>query len=341
MWTESKTTELAQKLTISKKSSDNGYVNGASNSHYYFDTTNTYTTSTTHHNTSGQEISPSATDRYIQFNDFTISLTSSANNKFAEDLGLSVTPYNLYGTGSTVTNGGATNPTNNSSRGALRVDTNSITTKTYIDDATAIGGLHVRSGTGQYPTTFGATYDHTVNIVSDGSNTEMQLVNGCFYTPNYSSAYKNYTTFYTHSGSLPDYSSISADTNYRYVTFKYTGRISNASGCRLVFQNSSGFSDIKPTDIQLCIKIINSGASSNDTAWLDANESVSGVGVNSSNKVTNGTPCLSTSGTYTSTATTKYCYLENPTTGDLYVRLGIRNNSSKYIKYIAVYNNFA
>ena len=334
-------TTLSGTLTISKKSSDNGYVNGASNSHYYFDTSDTYTTSTTHHNTSGQELSASSSDRYIQFNDFTISLTSSANNRFAEDLGISVVPYNLYGTGSTVTEGGATNPSNNASRGTLRVDTNSITTKTYIDDASAIGGLHVRSGTGQYASTFGATYDHTINIASDGSNTEMQLVNGYFYTPSYSSGYKNYTSFYTHSGSLPDYSGISADSSYRYVTFKYTGRISNASGCRVVFQNSSGFSSATPSDIQLCIKIINSGATSNNTAWLDANSAVSGVGVNSSNKVVNGTTCLSTSGTYTSTATTKYCYLENPTTGDLYVRLGIRNNSSKYIKYIRVYNNFA
>ena len=134
---------------------------------------------------------------------------------------------------------------------------------------------------------------------------------------------------------------ISDTSNYRFVTFKYTNLISNSNGCRITFVNSSGFSSVTPSDISLHIKINNSGSNSNNTGWLNANDAVSGVGVTSSNKNNNGTTCLSISGSYVSTSTLKYCYLPSPTTGDLYIRLGIKIGSNKNISYISVQNNLS
>ena len=126
--------------------------------------------------------------------------------------------------------------------------------------------------------------------------------------------YKDYSSFYipeTISYTYPDYSNIltSESNDYRFVTFKYTGTINNAFGFTLDFIESTNFSTVKPTDISLHIKIVNSTTTSNNTAWLNANESISGVGVNEFNKVIDGT-MSSTSGSYRSTATRKYCYIQ-------------------------------
>ena len=43
---------------------------------------------------------------------------------------------------------------------------------------------------------------------------------------------------------------------------------------------------------------------------INNGENILRRGINSSNKIVNGTPCLSTSGSYSSTSTKKYCYLE-------------------------------
>jgi len=327
---------------------------------YYITPANGYATSSTLYNTNGYTLDATNSRGKIQFKDFTVDLNSSANNIFDEDVQLSGIPYNLYGTGATVT-GEVIDTSNGNSKGDVRIDTVSSQTKSSIQSASSTYGLHVRSGydssTTYYPSgpgtgnsDFGDTYDDTADISSTSNpryDTELQLVNGRFRASGTSYAYKNYGTTYYKPESLttysfPNYSSVlSATTTFRYITFKYTGRISNASGCTIDFINTSNFgTTVKPTDITLHIKIVNSGTSSNNTGWLDANSTVSGVGINATNKVTDGTPCLSTSGSSSSTSTKKYCYLHNPTTGDLYVKLGIKLSSTKNIQYIQVTNDF-
>ena len=92
--------------------------------------------------------------------------------------------------------------------------------------------------------------------------------------------------------------------------------------------------------MSLHIKIHNSGATSNNTAWLDANDPFD-IGVNTYSKTVNGTRCLSVYKTYISTNILKYCYLDNPTTGDLYIRVGLKMNSNIKIGTIKVENNLS
>ena len=330
-----------------------------SGSKYYTEPSNKYETSTVLYNTDGYTLTPKQNRENIQINSFTFNM-SNINNIYSENVVIKGTPYNLYGTGSNVS-GSTINTTNGNSMGNIRVDGKSIVVLNNSNSSTGTYGLHVRSGydsgTTFYPSgpgtgnnDFGDNYDNTANISSNNNpryDKELQLING-YYTSYNTYAYKDYSSYYVSSSvpnsyNYPNYSNIYTNeaNNYRFVTFKYTNLISNSNGCRISFVSSSGFSSTMPNDISLHIKINNSGDNSYNTAWLNANDAVSGVGVTDSNKGNNGTTCLSISGSYVSTSTLKYCYLPSPTTGDLYIRLGIKIGSNKSISYISVQNNLS
>ena len=334
-------TNLSSTLII-----DKGDMNGSSHS-YYDINTSTYTTSTTKHNNGAILLENSNNNRLIQFNDFTISLNNIGSSVFDENIGIRIRAYNLYGSSAYVY-GTTINPATGSSRGGIRIDNASITTKNLINNANSNNGLLVQSGKDNtnvfYPSgpgtgtnQFGGTYDHTKNLVTHYT-TELQLVNGYFSTPVTTDGYKNYTSFYNviNDYTYPDYSSITSGNTYRFITFKYSNKINNTDLVTFNLINTSNFATVKPTDISLHIKINNSTNSSMNTAWLNANATVSGVGVTSNNKDINGTSCLITEGSGASTATQKKCYLPPASTGDLYIRLGIKLNSNKKIKYISV-----
>ena len=323
---------------------------------YYTVNSNKYETSTTLYNTNGYTLAGVDTRPELQSNQYTITLNSSANSTYDENIKVVGSPYNLRGNGSEQT-GYLKDTSNNNSLGNLRIDGQSLNTIGSLNNSGNSYGIQVRSGynssSASYPSgpatgnnDFGGTYDHSVSIVQTSGayyNTELQLING-YFDSNNTYGYKNYSSSY-YSGvggySYPNYSGGYITNNIRYVTFKYTGRVSNTGGVTLDFISHSGLgSSVTNSNITLHIKLNNAGDSSKNTAWLNANSSVAGTGVTSSNKDTNGTTCLSTTGTYKSTSTKKYCYLPVASTGDLYVRLGLKLGSSIKFKYIQVSNGF-
>ena len=309
---------------------------GSSHKYYTAPTTNKYQTSTTKHNTNGTELAPSSTPEEIQFNDFTISLTSSSNNKFDEDFKIHITPYSLYSPN------GATNVSNafvsniDGSTKKLRIDTNSINNdRTSAGNSSNSSGQHVRSGAGDYPSIntgandAGDTYDHVQDISSHASYTsELQLISGSYKTPTAagSNGYKDYSGFYFPGGiSLPDYSGITADANYRFHTLKYTGRISSGTyeRVRLNLTQSGLTTDYSQFDVEnhkLFLRI--QGGSSYNTGWMNCSNAVGSNGVGGGS---DGTRCIS--GT-TSTTAQRDCYIRAGTDSNavFYVRIGLRNN---------------
>ena len=134
-----------------------------------------YQTSTTLYNTDGYTLDTTTTRGRIQIRN-SVSVNSNINNIFDEDLQLSATPYNLYGSGA-VSVRGIIDTTTGTSKGSIRADTLSNTTKNNLTTSSTNYGEHVRSGidtsTTFYPSgpstnnnDFGDTYDHTKDISS-------------------------------------------------------------------------------------------------------------------------------------------------------------------------------
>jgi hypothetical protein len=292
-----------------------------------------------------------------QINDFTCSFDAVlSDNYYASDITLKMTSYNLYGSSDVELiyrdDGGTSKK--------IFVDLlSSAYFTTYLTDNNSnIYGKKVRSGsddtTSHYPSgpgtgtdDFGGTYSNSVSLLSTSPNygKELLLANGKHVTPGATYGYYNYASLYAvpvglgSSYDYPDYSTIAANSNYRYVTFEYVGVISSAKGCRLELQNFENLSSsVTDSNMSIHIKINNSGTTSNNTGWLDANAPFD-IGVNSFSKTVNGTKCLSVFKTYKSTNVLKYCYLDNPTTGDLYVKIGVKLNSTIKVGNVKITNN--
>jgi len=183
----------------------------------------------------------------------------------------------------------------------------------------------------------GGTYVHSVSISQNTGvfyASELQMING-YHDSDNTYGYKNYSSYYSGdvSYTYPDYSGEYVVDDFKYVTFKYTNVVNNSNGVTLNIIDSTGFSGAVDSNITLHIKINNSGTPSNNTGWLVC-EAVTGVGVTSLNK-SDGVACLSVSGNYQSSGTTKYAYLPVASTAeDFYVRVGIKLGSSIKFRYI-------
>lgn len=312
--------------------------------HKYWSSTGDHTVSTNLHNTSGLELQEDPP--IIQFNDFTISLNSNADDRYDEDFVVRVRPYNLYGTGNTIT---AKYMANQESPTALklRIDTKSIENLNNIN-SNVNKGLQVRSGSGQFPnigiaeTDAGDTYDHSVSLLDSYYIEELQLIGGLYSSPDaVGTAYNDYSTGYFFSGSpsIPDYSSITNNNgNYRYTTFKILGSdagIPTSQTCerlRITINNMTGLTINTQTpgnaNHRCQIRIVDIGDGSdldNHTStegWMDMTEVVTGIGVLTG---TNNTYCLNRS---TSTNSQRDVYIRPGTTKDaeIYIRIGIPNN---------------
>ena len=265
-------------LTISKDS-----ITG-SNKYFIGDTTNRYLTSTTLANTDGLTLEAKTDQNEIQFNTFSLNI-SNANNLFDESLGINVKPYNLVGTGNSV-NGLSKNATNGNSLGSIRIDTVSITALAAI---TGSFGTLVRSGSGQFPfygssnSNFGNAYDHKQHVGSGAYVEDMIMYQGVFAPKG--SGYRNYTSgngYYVFNGvsgySYPDYSSLSS--SFRYITFKYAS-ISGVTKGTITITGTNFTNQIESnTEMQLYIRVEGS------CGWLNANSSILGIGVGSSQEFT-------------------------------------------------------
>ncbi len=319
---------------------------GATHKYYTAPTSNKYQTSTTLHNTSGTLLAASSTPEEIQFNDFAISLTSSADNKFDEDFKIHVTPYSLYSPNGATNVSNAYVSTADGSTKKLRIDTNSINNdRTSSGNSSNSSGQHVRSGSGDYPsigtgaTDAGDTYNHDEDISSHASYVnELQLISGSYKSPTSagSNGYKSYSGFYFPGGiSLPDYSGITSDSSYRYHTLKYTGAISSGTyeRVRLTLTQSGltiDFSQFDAENHQLFLKV--TGNSAYETGWLNCSNA---VGVNGVGSGANGTRCINST---TSTASQRDCFIRSGTGSSavFYVRIGLKNNTNCSITNISL-----
>jgi hypothetical protein len=323
------TTSISNPVTITKTTI------GAS--HKYYNTTGNDTTSVSLMNTSGLQLSESPGG--VQFNDYTITLGATGNNKYAELMYLTVAGYNLLGSGSSSGTPGYVSNAASPVTNPLRIDTVSIA---------SLPSSKVRSGGGVYPnintgvTGAGDVYDHTVSLIASGYTEELQYINGNHRTPA-NGGYSNYSTFYFPAGasSLPNYSSITADTNIRYATFKFTGiGIGITTGqtrdkIRIILNGMSGLTvNMQTPNTQnhiFQVAIVDTPSTSTNT-WLDATNVILPVGLLTG---TNGTPCLNQG---TSTNTQRDCTILSGTTENavIYVRVGIRNNINATIQSVTV-----
>ncbi|KAG5181023.1 hypothetical protein JKP88DRAFT_279178 [Tribonema minus] len=310
-------TALAASASISASS-----IN-ASNRLYTAPASNKYATSATLHNGTGMVLAPSSTPEEIQLNTFSVTLTSGAG-KFDEGVVVKAVAYNLVGNSSEAT-GAYLNPADGTTR-ALRIDTVSVAAdRSAASFASNSAGQHVSSGTGTYPSTYGAAYDHTQLLTS---NEDAQLVSGVYVSRSYSGAlcYRDYTGFYTSGGlTFPDYSTISASSALtRWVTFKYTGRIVSGSANYVTIDMvSSGLTADFSTGVAnhaLQIKVVDS-ANTYTTGWMNCIAPILGTGLGAGS---DGTAC----GYDQQTVAKRKVYIltGSPSTCTIYVRVGMPNN---------------
>lgn len=302
----------------------------------YYTSSSSYSTSSTLHNNTGTELTINADD--VQFNNISLNI-SSASNLYNEDILVKATPYNIYTTGSQQSSK-FVNSTGVVKK--LRVDTKSLSVLNQINDSTnTTGGLQVKCGDGLYPTSFGQAYINSDTIIG---TSELQLINGRFSTPKYinsSDGYFDYSSDYHFPVNVngPDYSSVKSNSSdYRYVLFKFTNVITNGTynKLRITLNDFSNMTiDLQNNTSNHIMQLKIDGTSSFNTAWLDLTSAVSGLGVNTNNASTNGTTTLASS-----TNGRRDCYIisgtsstENPI---IYIRIGLRNNVSSYIKNVSV-----
>ena len=290
--------------------------------YYYVGTGDNAVTSTTLFNTAGLLLTSNA--GAVQFKDFSVTLNNVSSGVYSENITLQGHGFNLFGS-SLAGTGGFIGKT-------LRVDTKSINNTGKAKQVT--------SGTGQYPSITGGAagqvYSHSDSILS---TEELQLVDG-HYRSKSSGGYADYTNYYF-SGSpvLRDYTSVSVDASYRYVTFKYTGaEIGIPSGqtrekIRVTINSMSGLTVNMSTPntenhrFQVRVVDVGDGTGINDTTtlgWLDACNVISPIGLQYG---ANGTGCLNQS---TSDNDTRDVSLRNGTTrnAEIYFRIGIQGNVS-------------
>ncbi len=313
---------------------------------YYDEPATLYNTATTKHNTNGLILQENAGN--IQFNTFTTALTSAADSKFDENIAIEVTGYNLYQTGSTTT-GYAIDPTDNSSKGNIRIDTLSVDTRDLILSNTTVRGqqrkstAHQSGFTGSIGDTFPdvnnmTVYDHT-DAYPLTDNDEMILANGKFRTvSDTGSYYKDYSVFYFETILPVNYSSIGTS-GKRYYSACYTNVFTTqADEVTLKFIGQVGtWTNTTHSDISLNIKITET-TNSTDTVWMNCNSAIEATGIGESGSQTEGVTCLLLGGDSNNITDSvrKVCQLHAATSVNaiLWVRIGIDSTSDKGFQYI-------
>jgi len=332
-------------ITSIVKGSGGTHIGGGS--HFYYDIGGSAYSQGSKHNTAGTELNFSnhSSPDNIQFRDYELQLNYNSTSLFNENIKFDVKVYNIVGNSGWAGGQGAKSTANGNSLGAIRIDTVSTSLKSTISGI----GTHVKSSTGTYPSgTLDTSYDHTVNIATDGSNSELQMVNGLLQTPTSGSSdgYKDYSGFYYGGVTSLDYSSIAVGggsytaTDYRYFTMKITNVLDDTTKFRIIINGSSNFSAYNDSDHTLIAKITNTG-SSDTSNWLDC-AAARNVAQDLDYSSSDGITVASVSGDGVSTGTTRYCFCPQVTGGGsvIYVRIGLKNNSNKKFTHISVSNGW-
>jgi len=176
----------------------------------------------------------------------------------------------------------------------------------------------VISGTGQYPTNgYGGSFDSTVSLRSTYVD-ELQMLDNRYGTPN-----GDYSTNNPTAG--PDYST-GMGSGTRWVTFKPV-TLNNNSAFTLTLPNPIGtWSGVETNGIEIYYKV------EGVTGWLNGNSSYPGVG----SPVNDGDKGMVYS---ESTTNIKKCTFGSTVrSGELYIRIGLPNNSDKKFGNIIISN---
>lgn len=212
------------------------------------------------------------------------------------------TPYNLFANGSEATYTGIHTGTgvlgtaNGGLIKALYIDTvSTLELATHPTEVILTGGFS--GGIVDCPAMSSSSdhgaYDHDSVLTTGEYQQSLQFTGGTYRTAQNSDAYLDYTTYYDHPthGTLPDYSGISADGTYRYVTFQFSlAAGSTISALDITFNdaNSTLTSNSHVTTkvnsyTKLWVKLIQDGdytphaTNNNSSIWLDGNTPLSGA----------------------------------------------------------------
>jgi hypothetical protein len=313
----SSASSLSSTLTVTKTTMD-----GSTHSYYTAPATS-YATSVTKHNTNGNVLSVNPGN--IQFNTFSITLTS-ASSIYNEALQIKVSPFNLYGSGSSSTVSGRVS-TSTGSSSAIRIDTASVTA------LSSLSGTLMAPGSGQYPSSgYTTAYDHNTSIAS---TEQLQLLNGKWYSKS-AAGYSNYSSYYF-PGSVtgPDYSSISSS-GYRYVCLQFSSLSSSTYDSVQVGFSYSGLTLDTSSDtanFRLYMKVVGTTT----TNWVSGTAAINANGYDAI--TSDGLGALSTNSSYTSfssgTASLKI-FVPTGTIASavIYIRLGLNQATSCYVSGI-------
>jgi hypothetical protein len=205
--------------------------------------------------------------------------------------------------------------------------TTTVLTSDYrIDTTTETERVLSGDATNMYPTIdtsagCGATYDSQASLVGVYTG-ELQKVNGIYRWPA-----NTYTAFVGSTGAGPDYSSAAGNAisgqsgNWRWVTIKFPAVFSNNSAFTLTFIGAlAGFSadaNQVTANMLLFTKVVGSSG----TGWLNANAAYPGSGT-----PVNDNDAAMVAGS-SSSSIKRITFGTQVRTGDLYVRIGIRQTS--------------
>ena len=174
----------------------------------------------------------------------------------------------------------------------------------------------VMSGSGMYPTNFGAIYESRQTL---NENEELQMLNGIYQWPA-----GNYSQNTPVAG--PNYDMLPKD-GIRWVTF-YITDLEYADGFIMRFNGAQGFVANSETNVtsgmKIFAKVLNNSDGSQTTGWLNCNAPYPGVGKPS----TDGDNAMVV--TDSSATIKRISFGPTTRTGKLYIRVGLPYGSTKF-----------
>lgn len=174
----------------------------------------------------------------------------------------------------------------------------------------------ISSGIGQYPISYGSSFDNTQDLTTVG-NEELQLLNGKYQYPT-----GNYTSAVPISG--PDYSGVVGGTwnNMRWVTFDL-GLSNNFKNVQLTFNNSNNFDGggLPMSNFALFVRV---DGSTPTVGWVDGNSAYGGIG----DPTNNGDSALAVN-TNASANVRTVTFGTQIKTGNIIVRVGIPSGNNR------------
>lgn len=257
-------------------------------------------------------------------------------DSYSESISGSITPYDVFSSGT---------PVSANVRNDYRIDSVSIAravldgANRYISPETKPGdttpwdaGFNAGSAA-RYEYGNGNAHDQTLDTSLAPYRYALQLVEGRYEYPR-SVNYSNYI----HNGVTPgpNYTNVSGNfpaDDWRYVDIK-VGTISNKTAVVLAFDGAN-WSAKQPTGLHILLRVEGSSPTGGD-GWLDCWSAYAGSGnpTGSSDIVGSGPATKRDAYDYNSVLSTsngqsrRITFGASPKTGDVYVRIGVRNNAS-------------